>query len=203
LISELLARPEAAKPLVDAYKAHHVCVVNSFRDKLLHKKSIFALLSDPRYTHYFTEAERTLINTHIPWTRCVVEGYSTYKGARIDLVPFILDNRERLVLKPNDEYGGKGVIIGWETTAANWKAALNEALTTPYVVQERVVVERERFPVWEEGRLVWADLAVDLDPFIFGTEVTGALSRLSASSLLNVTAGRASTTPTFLVERAE
>ena len=24
--------------------------------------------------------------------------------------------RDTLVLKPNDEYGGKGVLLGWETT---------------------------------------------------------------------------------------
>jgi hypothetical protein len=49
--------------------------------------------------------------------------------------------------------------------------------------------------------LVWPELAVDLDPFLFGTEVEGALTRLSAAALLNVTAGTGSVAPTVLVAK--
>jgi hypothetical protein len=200
LTAELLGEPEVAEPLIQAYRNHHVCVVNSFRAKLLHKKMIFALLSDDRYAHHFSSAERAAIAEHIPWTRQVTEGYSTYGDTRIDLLPFIRDHRDRLVLKPNDEYGGKGVIIGWESSASEWEAALAEAAGSPHVVQERVPVARERFPIWRDGALDWPELSVDLDPYLFGTEVTGTLTRLSAAALLNVTAGTGSLAPTFLVE---
>ncbi len=30
-------------------------------------------------------------------------------------------NREQLVLKPNDEYGGKGIVLGWEVDDAEWE----------------------------------------------------------------------------------
>jgi ERCC4-type nuclease len=33
-------------------------------------------------------------------------------GETIDLVPWAHENRSRLVLKPNDELGGRGVVIG-------------------------------------------------------------------------------------------
>lgn len=201
LTAELLEKPEVARPLMHAYKAHHVCVVNSFRSKLLHKKMIFALMSDDRHAHHFTAAERAVIDAHIPWTREVKDGRSTYEGRQIDLVQFTLDNRERLVLKPNDEYGGKGVVIGWETDSARWEAAVVEALGSPFVVQERVPVEREVFPVMKDGGSEWQELSADLDPFLFGTQVTGVLTRLSAAALLNVTAGTGSLAPTFLVER--
>jgi uncharacterized circularly permuted ATP-grasp superfamily protein len=201
LTAELLGQPEAAEPLIAAYKNHHVCVVNSFRSKLLHKKMIFGLLSDERYAHYFSSAERAAIDAHIPWTRQVTDGSSTYAGDAIELIPFIVDNRDRLVLKPNDEYGGKGVKVGWESTPEEWKSAVNEALAEPYVVQARVPVDHERFPAWHENRLEWPELSADLDPFLFGTQVGGVLTRLSAAALLNVTAGTGSLAPTFLVER--
>jgi uncharacterized circularly permuted ATP-grasp superfamily protein len=201
LTSELLGRPEVAAPLIRAYKHGNVCVVNSFRAKLLHKKMIFALLSDDRYARYFDKEERKAIRDHIPWTRQVADGPSTYRGKAIDLLPFIRDHRERLVLKPNDEYGGKGVVIGWEASQSAWEAALAEALASPSVVQERVPVAKEPFPVWRDGGLAWPELAVDLDPFLFGTEVEGALTRLSAAALLNVTAGTGSVAPTVLVEK--
>jgi uncharacterized circularly permuted ATP-grasp superfamily protein len=175
-------------------------VVNSFRSKLLHKKMIFALLSDERYAHHFSDAERAAIERHIPWTRQVVDGRSTHRGQPIDLVQFVLEKREGLVLKPNDEYGGKGVVVGWESAPAEWEAAVSEALTEPHVVQERVQSQADQFPVWRDGRLEWQELTADLDPFLFHTEVGGVLTRLSAAALLNVTAGTGSLAPTFLVE---
>jgi hypothetical protein len=41
---------------------------------------------------------------------------------------------------------------------------------------------------------------VDSDPYMFGTDVEGCLTRLSTVTLLNVTAGGGSTVPTFVVE---
>lgn len=202
LISELLAQPDVARPLVEAYKNRHVCIVNSFRSKLLHKKAIFALLSDERYAHYFSGAEREAIARHVPWTRRVAERWTTCGGKEIDLVPYVRDHREHLLLKPNDEYGGKGVVIGWEVSQSAWEAALDEALQTPSVVQDRVYVGCDTFPRWSDGQLIWVDLAADLDPFLFHREVKGVLTRLSPAALLNVTAGTGSTVPTFLVERS-
>ena len=200
LTAELLAKPAVSGPLVNAYKARQVCVVNSFRSKLLHKKMIFALLSDEQYGHHFTAVERAAIADHIPWTRQVADRASTYQGKPIDVLQFIVDNRDRLVLKPNDDYGGKGVVIGWESAADEWETAVKEALATSSVVQERVPIERVPFPAWQNDDLVWPELSADLDPFIFGTEVEGMLTRLSAAALLNVTAGTGSLAPTFLVE---
>lgn len=202
LTSELLAHPEVAEPLLRAYKDHAACIVNSFRSKLLHKKMIFALLSDDRYADRFSAQERFVIANHIPWTRRVEDTSTSHHGRRIDIMPHLSQNRASLVLKPNDEYGGKGVVLGWDATEEEWQSALRDALDSPSVVQEAVRIDRSTFPVWEVNGLVWPELAVDLDPFLFHTEVTGALTRLSAASLLNVTAGTGSVAPTFLVERA-
>ncbi len=110
-------------------------------------------------------------------------------------------NRERLVIKPNDAYGGKGVVLGWETTPAEWKAAIDNALNQPTIVQEKVIVASEVYPSYSDGRIQENRLYVDADPFIFmGSEVHGVLTRLSSAALLNVTAGHGSTIPSFLVD---
>ena len=202
LLHELLARLDEAPALVRAYEAGAACVVNGFRCKLFHKKAIFSVLSDDRHAHLFTAPEQAAIRAHIPWTRTVRDGYSSYGGERIELVRFILDHRERLVLKPNDDYGGHGVVLGWESDEATWRETLATALGASYVVQERVGVPRAEYPVFEEGALRFAELACDMDPFVFGTQATGMLTRLSPAALLNVTAGSASTVPTFIVEGA-
>jgi uncharacterized circularly permuted ATP-grasp superfamily protein len=201
LLSELLAKPEVAGPLLKAYLAGDVTVVNSLRAKLLHKKMSLALLSDDRYARLYTPAQRRAIAKHIPWTRKVREGHTTYGGKVIDLTEFVLRNRERLVLKPNDEYGGKGVVLGWTVDRHEWEQTLIGALTTSFVVQEKVAVPREPFPVVLD-RVHFLDLSVDCDPYLFWGRVGGVLTRLSSSALLNVTAGAGSVVPTYLVEGA-
>jgi len=201
LLSELLAKPEVARPLLKAYLAGDVTVVNSLRAKLLHKKMSLALLSDDRYARLYTPPQRRAIAKHVPWTRKVREGHTTYGDKVIDLTEFVLRNRERLVLKPNDEYGGKGVILGWTVDKTEWEQALIGSLTTSSVVQEKVPVPREPFPVVLD-KVHFLDLSVDCDPYLFWGRVGGVLTRLSSSALLNVTAGAGSVVPTYLVEGA-
>ena len=188
-------------PLVRAYADGKVCLVNSFRAKLLHKKAIFALLTDDELQARFTAAERDAIARHVPWTRMVRASPSTYGGQAIDLLDFARANQERLLLKPNDEYGGKGIIIGWETSPEEWARGLQEALKTPFVLQERVEIAYEDYPALVDGQLQIGRRLVDSDPFLFGTDVAGCLTRLSTVTLLNVTAGGGSTVPMFVIER--
>ena len=106
------------------------------------------------------------------------------------------------MLKPNDEYGGKGVFIGWEMSDADWERALADALRASYVVQEKVELQRRSFPELRSRsrrEIPFRDVVVDLDPFVFQGEVEGFLTRLSGSSLANVTSGGGQV-PGFVVE---
>jgi hypothetical protein len=199
LVNELLERPDANRALLAAARARAVTIVNPFRCKPLHKKAIFAVLTDDERQAGFSAAERAAIRAHVPWTRRMREGRTTRDGAAIDLVAFVRAERERLVMKPNDEYGGKGVFIGWETSPAGWDQAIETALGSSYVVQEKVELQRQAFPVLDGG-VALRDLVVDLDPFVFMGEVEGFLTRLSGTSLANVTSGGGQV-PAFLVER--
>jgi len=62
-------------------------------------------------------------------------------------------------------------------------------LRSSYVVQDRVELRRESFPELSPEGVKHRDLVVDLDPFIFQGEVEGFLTRLSGTSLANVTSG--------------
>jgi uncharacterized circularly permuted ATP-grasp superfamily protein len=116
-------------------------------------------------------------------------------------VPFIIEQRERLVLKPNDAYGGAGIVLGWEVDGATWEREVRVALAAPFVVQERVRIPSEAFPSTVDGHVVFADRILDTAPFAYqGNLVDGCMSRLSTAALVNVTAGGGSQTPTFLVE---
>src|SRR5260370_26675050 len=111
LVNEYLPIMAEQPALLDAYRARAVCMVNSFRSKLIHKKALFAVLTDARYASLFSDNERAMISGHVPWTRRVRGGKSDYFGEQIDLLEFIGERRDRLVLKPNDDYGGPGICI--------------------------------------------------------------------------------------------
>jgi uncharacterized circularly permuted ATP-grasp superfamily protein len=201
LISELVMREGLDHPVIQAVRDHAVCMVNPFRCKLLHKKASFAVVSDEANAHLFKADERQAITRYIPWTRWVSERRTTYQGKQIDLLPFLSSNRDQFVLKPNDEYGGKGIVLGWETEQDAWEAALQVALAEPYIVQQRIKIPSEQYPSLVDDRVQIYDRMIDTNPYIwYGDYVSGCLTRLSTVELLNVTAGGGSVVPTFLIQ---
>ncbi len=202
LISELVERCGVDHDVVRAVADGAVCMVNSFACKILHKKASLAVLSDERNARLFTEDERRVIDAHVPWTRVVEERTTERQGATVDLLPYVRDNRERLVLKPNDEYGGKGIVLGWEVDDTAWGEAVAAAVADPYIVQERITLPTAPYPSIVDGRVVVAERMLDTAPYVFdGQYVDGCLTRLGTTSLLNVTAGGGSNVPTYLIER--
>lgn len=200
LLHELLEKADEAKDLFAAYREGAVCMVNSPRSKLLHKKSVFALLSDGTLDGHLSPEERDLVARHIPWTRLWREGETSYRGQSVSLASLARAEQQRLVLKPVDDYGGKGVVLGWEATPQEWEEALARTVGTGYVLQERVPVPMEPFPVWRDGAVALEGLIVDSDPLLFRGRLGGVLTRISASTLLNVSAGTGGSTATFVAE---
>jgi uncharacterized circularly permuted ATP-grasp superfamily protein len=202
LVNEYLPIMAEQPALLEAYRAGAICMVNSFRSKLIHKKALFAVLTDERFAHLFDDSEREAIWAHVPWTRKVREGKSTKGHIKIDLLGFIKENRDRLVLKPNDDYGGHGIYIGWNTEGDEWDEMTQEALANgDYLVQERVKTARETFPALaEDGSIVFAEQLVDLDPLLFNGRVGSAFTRLSFTELANVSSG-GGMVPTFIIDR--
>jgi hypothetical protein len=116
LSTELLQKFGLDHPIIYALRAGAICMANPFPCKMVHKKASFAVASDERNAYLFDAEELDAIRQHIPWTR-IIEDRRTVDpmGQAIDLLPWAVTNKDNLVLKPNDEYGGKGVLIGWET----------------------------------------------------------------------------------------
>jgi hypothetical protein len=202
LLHELVAAGGLDQPLLHAVRAGAVAMVNPVTCKPLHKKASLAVLSDERHADRFTADQRAAIARHVPWTRVVEERHTVVDGTRVDLLPWALAHRDHLVLKPNDDYGGAGIVLGWTVDDSRWQTALRAALDAPAVIQRRIALPSEPFPsLGPDGRMVLADRIVDTAPFGWdGHGMDGVLTRISTDSLVNVTAGGGSTVPTFVVE---
>ncbi len=204
LISELVERGDLGleHPVIRAVRDNAVCMVNPFACKILHKKASLAVLTDERNEHLFNSDEAMAIANYIPWTRVLQERTTTYNGETVDLMPFLAQNKDEFVVKPNDEYGGKGVVLGWTVSQSEWEQILQERLQEPTIAQKRVTLPEEPFPSFVDGNMQIYNRMLDTDPYVwYGEYMSGALCRLSTAALLNVTAGGGSTVPTFVIEK--
>jgi hypothetical protein len=190
VINELLVRCDDSHPLISAYLAGDVCLVNSFRCKLIHKKAAFELLTDETNASWFTPRELEVIRRTVPWTRLVSQRKTHHRGQEVDLIEYVLKNPWEFVLKPNDDYGGRGISFGERASAAEWEEAVGEALAGDYVVQEKIEPRMEVFPIFGESGWALQPMYVDTNPFLFAGHVEGGLVRLSDSPVVNVTSGR-------------
>ena len=197
---EFLLRFTLSHPLVQAYRDHNVCIVNSFRAELSHKKAMFALLTDEALIAKFPIAERKAIREHVPWTRVVKAGKTTGRQEPIDdLIQYIKQNREKLVLRPNDEYSDLHSYIGYEHDEGSWSRAIREAERSPYVVQESVKPARTVFPLMNFGHLEFKEMQVDVQPQAFLGKVAGCSSYVSSSGAGSYSPA-SGITPTFIID---
>lgn len=202
LIDELINECGLEHDVVRAVRDRAVCMVNPFRCKLLHKKASLAVIGDELNAGLFTDSERRAVAMHVPWTRVVAERSTEFDGKKIDLLPWIADNRDQLVLKPNDDYGGRGIVLGWTVSADKWADAIKTAVAEPFIVQQRVTIPEEPYPSWINGKLDIHNRSLDTAPYVsHGSFIEGCLTRISTDELLNVTAGGGSNVPTLLLEK--
>jgi hypothetical protein len=176
--------------LIAAARDRRAAVVNPFRARVANNKKLFALLADPRFAHLVEDAERQVIAETIPWTRVLREGRAEYGDWVVDLLAFVSDNRERLVMKPASDYGGHGVSLGMETSQSDWDRLIEDhAGSSDYVVQEYVPVPEEMFPTVEDGHVHMRLKRFNINPFGLGGNYAGMITRISDQAVINVSAG--------------
>jgi len=177
-------------PLAIAARERRAVVVNPFRAHVAANKKILALLQDERFEHLVTRAEAETIRKTVPWTRILRRGRTTYGDWRFELLSFVTDNRERLVLKPASDYGGRGVMLGIETDQDAWEAAIEEhADRGDFIVQEYVPIPEEMFPTIDNGNVQMRLKRFNINPYCIGGRYVGMMTRISDQAVINVAAG--------------
>jgi uncharacterized circularly permuted ATP-grasp superfamily protein len=192
LVADFLGHYDLRHPLISAYADGAVCVASSFRCTIAHKKKALVALLDPAHAHWFTGEERTAIG-HL-----VVPTWPLDARSPAELSA----GQPNMVLKPNDAHGGENIVLGWECSQAQWEASLQAARAGGFVVQQRVAPKRESYPVFdavhpELGANV-QEFIEDCNAYVFRGVLGGVLTRLSQSSIINVSRG-GQAIPTFVL----
>jgi len=186
LFGELLERLDEVKDFIRAYKDKSVCVVNSLRSKLAGTKAVMSLLTNPGYDHFFTEEENIIKREHLPWTRQMLDAEKFYGGKKIYLVDFLKDEKESLVIKPAEAYGGKDVFIGCETPEEDWNRAIDRALKGDWVIQEFVSIPVMTVPKVVNNRIDFLYKKFNFSGFVFGDRYAGGFCRVSDESVITI-----------------
>jgi hypothetical protein len=157
---------------------------------LLEAKALFARLSECAEDAALAdragldEAECAAA-ARLPWTRRLEP----------DLVPRLLAERERLVVKRSWDYGGKSVHLGAETEPAAWAAAVRAAAEDRrgggFVVQERIfAARRPATRITPEG-IARGELYRDISTYcgLGASRPDGSVVRAAASPIVNILGG--------------
>jgi hypothetical protein len=156
----------------------------------LDQKSCWEILTDPQFTQkYFSGDERQLFRRHVLWTRVLSDRRTLLPdGTSGDLLAYVRRENETLVLKPNQAYGGKGVVLGLGMARAEWEAALETALADGerWVVQQLASLPVREFPVLDENDRVHLEpfyTVMGFAPSRYGMAILG---RASQKQVVNV-----------------
>ncbi len=196
--TEVAPRADEVRAFLAAYEKGLALFINTFRCNLSEDKAFFAILTDETWAHLMSEADRDLVMRCLPWTRRLEERRTRWHAALVDLVPHVLKHRHELVLKPTEGYGGEAVVVGDQVTEAEWHEAVEAGLRRPTVVQERVEIPEERFPMVADGDLEFESLKLNTNSFYVSGGEVGAITRLSREAVINVSAGGGAV-PTYVV----
>jgi hypothetical protein len=168
-----LVSPEIMK----AFKAGNISLINGPITNLLSNKLTLAVLSNYEEFDVFTDEEKEIIDIYVPWTRKIVPGGTTYQKETIrDLEQFMVTNREKLVIKPSQGYGGTGICVGRKVSQGYWQECVRTAFQQKtWLVQELVESVPALYQLGEEGfdyhDIVWGF-------FVLGPRYTTAWARV-------------------------
>ena len=117
------------KDLIDAIAARKVCLVGHFRTTVVHTKTVNIALFLPETREFLSQEECNFIDKHCP------------KTFRLDdnlpiSVDEIVDNKNGWILKPEDDYGAKGVFAGPDADNDKWAQIVHDHINVGYIAQE-------------------------------------------------------------------
>ncbi|NJL28027.1 MAG: hypothetical protein HC897_09060 [Thermoanaerobaculia bacterium] len=153
-----------AEPPLEVFrsaKGRAVALYNSPLATLLGDKVNLALLSEHGESELFDDDERALIRDHLPWSRRVRAGATTFQGETVDLFELALKHRTELVLKRGSSAGGEAVYLGRHTSREEWEARLERAMGEGgWLLQEHVESRPYLFQQGDDGCSVQTSFGV-------------------------------------------
>ncbi|MFI5711734.1 hypothetical protein [Kribbella sp. NPDC051620] len=155
----------------DALQGGTASLFTSAASWLISNKLVFAWLWEDALD--LPPADAALVRTHLPRTRLLTPS----------LVSSVVAEREQLVLKPCDEFGGSGVVVGREASAGEWQGLVERGaadglhLVQDYSRPDRMVMDFVHLTSGEHER---AEVPFSIGPYTFGRRGSGCYVRIGS-----------------------
>ncbi|MEU9038312.1 hypothetical protein AB0D45_25920 [Streptomyces sp. NPDC048352] len=170
---------ELLRPIHEAARDGKTGLFTPLEPEVYGSKGCFAVLSDERSRHAFTDGELEVIDSFLPWSRTLRDEKVHVQGEVVDLLPYVRAHREDLVVKATGSHGGLDVVPGWSTDQREWERIVDSFAGGPYIVQRRVRPVAEQFPVGD-GTRDTESLVLNWGVFLVGHGYGGAYIRGTA-----------------------
>ena len=190
--------------IVQAAKKDEIKLFVDLSSKIYSNKANLSFLSELVHSEKLNEQDRSLLKAHIPWTRILKEQKAIYGDEEIDVIPYIINNKDWFILKPFSGAGGENVMIGKFQNMEEWTNAVSQkSETKSYLVQEYIEPVKLNLPIIDFSlkQLSLEELSVVLSIFMIGKKVSGYFVRCqyAGNEVINACSGALSTNA-FIIE---
>ena len=193
---DLMDHYEELDDLWQAYQDHAVCLVGPIRSQIIHNKIIFAILHDQEQVSFLSEEEEQFIAEYIPYTELIDTDNE-------EKLTEIIARQEELVLKPLDDYGANGVMIGVDVKKEEWAKEVKRIWEEEeeYLIQEFCALPEKELIDFEAGELNYNSYKYILGLFNYKQDFKGIYNRAGQQNVIASSTGCV-TLPNFkLVEK--
>jgi len=172
-----------------------VAIVNPFCTKRVDSKNIMVLFKDEQYDGMFPDELREdleIVREIIPWTKKIGKKL-VVGGKEVDARAFLLDEKERLVIKHANSYSSVAVFIGDDCDEEKWRGVVEESLRGDWIVQEVVDLPEMEIEYWENDKINKATCIYNVNPYMYEGKLGGFYVRASTDRLTSFMVGEIAT----------
>lgn len=174
---EMVENEEDVRPLIEAVLTDAVCLVGPVRSQIPHNKRFFAVLHDEKATDFLEAGEREFVRRHVPYTaRLSSTDEKQWQHWR--------QNKDQLIIKPDDRYASYGVFAGKDYTAEEWEKKLTAAVSQSYLVQQYCSVPRADMAVFSEEEPSFHSFYYLIGCFVYNGVFQGPYIRVGSHSII-------------------
>jgi hypothetical protein len=189
------------RQLIRASDEAKVAVLDGFVGECRVTKLPLTLLSDERWLSLLPAGLAERLPQSVLWTRLLQDSRTEYAGRTINLIPFVAMSRHELVLKPGRGTGGRGLVVGAETTQSEWESHLGWAMHArdPWVVQQVMWPDALDILRWDGARGSVTSQIVSYGAVLIDRIFAGLIRRNGSGNQLNLNAVQGiSTVPVYV-----
>ena len=189
--TEILKHFHEVTGFLEACASEQICIIGSMKTQIVHHKSIFKILHMDQSHKILSDEEIAFIKEHIPFTEDLTEENSKK----------IIENKDKYIIKPLDQYGSKGVYAGLDFSMGLWKQKIEEAVEKGYLVQDYCIPYESEFPVFTNDRVLFQKFNNITGIYLYNGKMMGILSRAGQKAVISGI-NKGVTLPTYMIKKS-